>query len=100
MPKKKPKFDYSAYNPAKGIPYTLLNMFFLVLTRTCSKIIFERYPDMSTFQFLFIRGTVGFLVQLVMINRNLKKVVWDTVTKENRFNLTAKVVQGFLGVFT
>ena len=46
---------------------------------------------MSVFQFLFIRAGVGFLFNIVMINKDLKKVVWDTVGKEHRFNLSAKV---------
>ena len=54
---------------------------------------------MSTFQFLFLRGSVGFLINLVMINRDLKKVVWDTVGSDTRINLAAKVAEGVLTVF-
>ena len=54
---------------------------------------------MSTFQFLFLRSAIAFIFNLIMINRNLKMVIWDSVGKENRCNLAAKVTQGLILVF-
>ena len=34
-----------------------------------------------------------------MINKELKQVVWDTIGKEHRFNLSVKVCQAITGVF-
>lgn len=77
----------------------MLSQLCFCLSRTCAKYIYEAYPDMSTFQFLFLRSGVAFVFNLVMINRNLKMVLCDTVGAENRCNLVAKVIQGLVTVF-
>ena len=48
---------------------------------------------------MFVRGGIGLLVNIIMINRDLKKVVWDTIGREHRFNLWAKVFQNLISVF-
>ena len=51
---------------------------------------------MTTFQFLFLRALVSFSFNLILINKDLKMVVWDTIGKENRCNLISKVFQGLI----
>ena len=86
------------YNPRLGIPYVLMNQLFFCVSRTCAKYIFERYPDMSPFQFLLIRAMVAFAFNLIMLNVSFKRVVWDSIGKENRSNLVAKVSTGMISV--
>ena len=87
------------YNPRVGIPILLLHQLFFCISRTCTKYLYISQPEMSTSQFLFIQASVGFLFNCLMTNTELKRVVWDSVTKENRSNLLLKVLTSKVTTF-
>ena len=86
----------SGYNPRVGIPHVLIQQLFFTLSRTCAKYISEAHPDMTTYELCFILSASAFTFNVILINRDLKMVMWDSVQKENRFNLFLKVVQGLI----
>ena len=89
-----PKKKITDYNPLKGITFVLVNQLAFCLSRSCAKSIFELRPDVTPYQFLELRAAISLLVNIIWINLNLKHVVWDSVTRDNRCKLLYKCIGG------
>ena len=68
------------YNPTQGVKYVTVNLIAFCVSLSCAKMIFELRPDITLYQFLELRAGVSLLVSIIWINRNLKYVMWDSVT--------------------
>ena len=86
-------------NLRKGIPFVLINLFFFSVSRTCAKFLYEAYPDMTTFQFVYLRACTAFIFNIILINRRLKHVLWDSIGRGERSNLITKVIVGMFSTF-
>lgn len=86
-------------NPRLGIPFVLLGTLFFCASRTFAKYIFVSYPLMSTFQFMYLRAGVSLLFNVILINKNLKNVLWDSIGKEQRCGLLARVIMNIISTF-
>ena len=97
MESKKDKDD--GYNPRIGVPILLSHMLFYCTSRSFAKFLMERNPEMTTFQFMYIKALTGLLINVVMINTDLKKVMYDTIDKENKNTLIAKMIVAVVATF-
>lgn len=46
-----------------------------------------------------LRSAVAIVSNLVMINKDFKNVMWDSVGKDDRFNLAIKTIHSLFAVF-
>ena len=69
--------------PVKGMTiyviYTLLKSICFV----CASYLYRRNPDLNPFQMLVMRSIFALLCQVIYLNRNLKKAVWDGINRKN-----------------
>ena len=66
------------------------------LTKSASyavcKILYDREPELTPFAMLFMRSVLGIGIMLVMMNRNIKKDTWDSVTRDKLGSLSFKTL--------
>jgi len=86
--------DYVAVsdNPTKGVVYYLLQGFFFQLNFIFAKVLYERNPSLTPFQLLFYRSLFTTIIMMLVVNRNLKKTVWDSVNRSNVGPLMVRVM--------
>ena len=69
------------------------------MSRTCAKFLYEAQPSLTTIQFVYLRACTAFIVNVIMINRRLKYVLWDSIGAGDRGNLIIKVAIGTVSTF-
>ena len=60
------------------------------LSYVVAKVFYDHEPDLTPFALLFMRSVLGIGMMLIMLNRNLKKDTWDSVTRDKLGLLTFK----------
>ena len=60
---------------------------------------YEWQPSMTTFQILALRALISSLINLLYVNKDLKRVMWDSIPKENIWSLIIRVSQQNLCLF-
>ena len=79
-------------SPLKGLAFQMLNIVTFCITNLLSKLVFERYPDVNAFQILLLRSSISLFIYLLLINRNFKKIMIDSVTPDIRFHLVYRTI--------
>ena len=77
-------------NPIKGCFYFIMYCLTKSLSYVVAKVFYDHEPDLTPFALLFMRSVLGIGMMLVMLNKNLKKDTWDTVTRDKLGSLTFK----------
>ena len=78
----------------KGMLYFIA---YTVLKSACfvvAKMLYNRNATLDPFQMLLMRSIFALSTQLIMVNKNLKKAVWDGVDKKSSGPLIYRSVQG------
>ena len=80
--------------PVKGMLYYIVYTILYSLCFLCAKYLYDRNPDLNPFQMLMLRSGFALLFQLVIVNKELKKAVWDGVDKKSAGPLVFRSIQG------
>ena len=62
--------------------------------RLFAKFIFVDNPKLEIFPFLMYRSIICGIILVLILNRKIKYVAWDSVEKENVNGLLLKIAQG------
>ena len=79
--------------PMLGILYFVLYTFLNTTASVFTQLLYNR-EVLNPFQMLFIRSGIGLIIMAVMINRNIKRDTWDSVTKDKVGSLIFKTFTG------
>lgn len=80
--------------PMKGMIYYIVYTILYSLCFLCAKYLYDRNPDLNPFQMLMLRSGFALLFQLIIVNKELKKAVWDGVDKKSAGPLVFRSIQG------
>ena len=69
-------------NPVKGCFYFIMYCLTKSLSYVVAKVFYDHEPDLTPFALLFMRSVLGIGMMLLMLNKNLKKDTWDSVTRD------------------
>ncbi len=83
-------------SPLKGFIFQMINIITFCITNLLSKLVFDRYPEVNAFQILLLRSSISLFIYLILINRNFKKIMIDSVTPDIRFQLIYRTIQANL----
>ena len=70
------------YNPAVGIPATLLSQLCISLSRVGVKYLYHTHPAMVSTQLLLYRAAIALAFTVVWLNVKLKKEMYTSVRRE------------------
>lgn len=82
-----------------GTLYFCLSGFVFCLNFMCGKIIYDRHPDLGANELLVYRSLISIVILSLYLNRNFKRVAFDTVTKSEWPALSVRVVTGNVAIF-
>ena len=60
----------------------------------CAAALYNRNPDLTSFQMLTMRSVFALSTQLVILNVNLKSAVWDGISRDSVGPLIFRTLQG------
>lgn len=83
-----------ADQPVKGILFFILYTFLKTLSYVVCNMLYIREPNLHPFQLLFIFAVFGVAIMIMMVNINIKKDTWDSVTKDQSCSLVFKTFTG------
>ena len=63
-----------------------------------TKALFDRHDNMHPMQMAAIRSIISCLILLVVLNKRIKYVMWDNISKDVSKSLAVKVIQNCVGV--
>ena len=79
-------------NPTKGIIFYLLHGLIFQFNFIFAKILYERNASLTQFQLLFYRSVISTVIMVGLVNKDLKKTVYDSVNKDNFRPLLLRVI--------
>ena len=85
-------------NPTKGVVYYLMAGLFFQLNFIFAKVLYERNPALTSFQLLFYRSLISTMIMVAVVNKDLKKTVWDSINRHNFKPLLIRVTQANISV--
>lgn len=85
--------------PTKGVVYYVLSTVLMSANLYCAQGLFKSASHVAIMQLTFVRGVVCSLMVLLMINRNLKKTLWDPVDRRTMPSLIFRCLQGGISVY-
>lgn len=85
--------------PSKGVVYYVLSTVLMSANLYCAQGLFKSASHVAIMQLTFVRGVVCSLMVLLMINRNLKKTLWDPVDRRTMPSLIFRCLQGGISVY-
>jgi len=81
-------------NPKKGMIYYLLYSLLYSCCFLAAKYLYARDEALGPFQMLFMRSCFAIVFQVIYVNKNLKKAVWDDVDRKSAGPLIFRSIQG------
>lgn len=69
-------------NPTLGIIYFLASGVIMCLNFTTAKVLYHSHPDMTTAQLMFYRASTSTIVLGIMLNKDYKDLVIDSVERD------------------
>ena len=69
-------------NHGVGVFWFIVAGFCFALNFVFAKLLYTGQPDLMPMQLLTYRGIISSIIMLVIVNRNLKYVVWDSIGKD------------------
>ena len=69
--------------PVKGMTIYVIYTLLKSISFVCASYLYRRNPDLNPFQMLVMRSIFVLLCQVIYLNRNLKKAVWDGINRKN-----------------
>jgi drug/metabolite transporter (DMT)-like permease len=86
-------------SPSFATCMILLKGVMSVVSRFVIKMIYVRHPELSVWQFLFVRSAACASLNLTITNVNTKRLLWDEIIeKKNVTSLLYSIVQGCLSI--
>jgi drug/metabolite transporter (DMT)-like permease len=79
-------------NSFLGYLYSLISVFAFSLSTIIGKIIFTNNPNLQVTEFLVIRSFTQFIIIVIIVNKDLKKYMFDTIQKKHYNKLIFRVV--------
>ena len=61
--------------------YFILYTVLYSLCFLCAKFLYDRNPDLTPFQMLTMRSAFAITMQIALVNKELKKAVWDGIDR-------------------
>jgi len=84
-------------NPTLGYIYYVLFTIFSAVGSVFAKLIYDsRHPDVSGYQLLFLRSIWATILMILLANKNLKTIAYDSVPRESIPALVFRCAQGSL----
>ena len=71
----------------------------MCIRRTFAKQIYQAYPYLSVIQFLELQAIISLIVNVLTLNVNLKRILYDSVLPELRLGLFFKTVVTLIGMY-
>ena len=68
--------------------------FFRTLSYVFVDLLYEREEKLKPFPMMFMRSIIGIAFMLILVNVDLKKDTWDSVTRDHAGSLTFKTFAG------
>ena len=87
------------YNFGVGVSFVLISQLCLCIRRTFAKQIYQAYPYLSVIQFLELQAIISLIVNVLTLNVNLKRILYDSVLPELRLGLFFKTVVTLIGMY-
>ena len=75
------KLEQKKDNPSLGALFFVLSGVFMTLNFIFGKLIYESSPQTTPFQLLVYRSIISCAIMIITVNRNLKKVMWDEISR-------------------
>jgi hypothetical protein len=82
-----------------GILFFTMAVVVLSVSECLSKIVFVKEDGLSVVEFCFFRFTIQFIFMLLLINKNIKHVLWDCVPKDLILSLNIRVFAGLASFY-
>ena len=82
-----------ADKPMLGIFFFVLYCFLNTVASVFTQLLYKR-EVLNPFQMLFIRSAIGLVIMAAIMNKNIKKHTWDSVTKDKVGSLIFKTFTG------
>ena len=80
--------------PLKGMLFYILYTVMYSSSFLCAVALYNRNPDLTSFQLLIGRSGFALSIQLVVLNVNLKSAVWDGISRDSVSPLIFRTLQG------
>lgn len=80
--------------PVKGALVYVIYTFLKSICFVCASFLYRRNPDLGSFQMLIMRSAFALVCQVIYVNKDLKKAVWDDVNRTNVGPLIVRSTQG------
>ena len=80
--------------PLKGMLFYILYTVMYSTCFLCAVALYNRNPDLTSFQLLIMRSAFALSIQLVLLNVNLKSAVWDGISRDSVGPLIFNTLQG------
>lgn len=87
-------------SPFLGLMFILLTYVSFAVADCTIKIIFIRNPELNIFQLLLYRSVLETAFLTILINRNLKLILWDTIPRKYVPILVIRIIQGSISSIT
>ena len=91
---KKAKTEEKKDNPTLGVIFFTLSGITFALNFIFAKVIYVNKPQTSALQVLVYRSIMSTAIMIIMINKNLKHVMWDSIPRDKWYPVWARVIQG------
>ena len=79
-----------------GFVYQFMFVFLICCQQLLGKILFQRYPQMTPTQLLFLRSATSVLLLGTMFGNKLKEYLYDNIDKKLKWQLALRVTLGVL----
>jgi hypothetical protein len=66
-------------NPCLGFTWAIISVLCFASSDSLAKIIYLRYPQIQVFEVLFLRFAMALPFFVIILNKNMKKVMWDNI---------------------
>ena len=73
--------EKSSDRPLAGAMYFIAYTVLYSLCFLCAKYLYDRNHDLNPFQMLVMRSSFAITMQIALVNKELKKAVWDGVDR-------------------
>ena len=64
-----------------------------MLNFVCAKLLYESQPGLTSNQLLFNRYAISVVVVILLINKDLKSIMWDSVDRGSALTLVVTAIQ-------
>jgi hypothetical protein len=70
----------------------IFSCFCIVITMSTTSAVYQRHPELSVWQLLFLRGAISTLFMVLVLNKSIKKTLVDDIDSEEINGLVFRMV--------